>query len=185
MKVPCILVSKVRRVGVLFPCSTSRVLLTDPHADCYESVRVMSSKTKKVAGVDLASSSFAYVGNPDDTSTWKLPLFFPGDQTKTVNHVKDALGRFEQTAIPDEHREMVRHTIAGAAKAHGLRVESTFIRPVNKTQSDEKLEKLVSTAELAIERDLKDLEAEFHDFRHSDAVADFKASAILKALGIE
>jgi hypothetical protein len=132
-------------------------------------------KTKKVAGVDLSASSFAYVGDVRDTNTWKLPIHFPGDQTKTTNHIKDALGRFSQTlAIPDEHREMVRHTIAGAAKAHGIKVEDSFSRPATKTQETE--------AEIAMQRELKKLKAELGGM---EAIEDFRADAFLKALGLE
>jgi len=80
------------------------------------------SKTKKVAGVDLSASSFAFVGDENDTSTWKLPIHFPGDIGKTRNHIKNALERFATTKIPDEQRADVWRTIAGAAKAHGIRV---------------------------------------------------------------
>jgi hypothetical protein len=132
-------------------------------------------KTKKVAGVDLSERCFAYIGNPYDTSTWKLPLFFPGDPKKTVNHICDALGRFEQTkSIPDERREIVRHTIVGAAKAHGIKVENSFSRPATKTQPTE--------AETAMQRELKKLKAELGGM---EAIEDFRADAFLKALGLE
>jgi hypothetical protein len=132
-------------------------------------------KTKKVAGVDLSARCFAFVGDVHDTGTWKLPIHVPGDLTKTVNHIKDALGRFEQTqSIPDEHREMVRHTIAGAAKAHGIKVEDSFSRPATTTQPTE--------AEAEMQRELKKLKAELGGM---EAIEDFRADAFLKALGLE
>jgi hypothetical protein len=41
------------------------------------------AKTKRVAGVDLPSHCFAYVGDEEKTETWKLPINFPGDDKKT------------------------------------------------------------------------------------------------------
>src|SRR6202789_2607833 len=41
------------------------------------------AKTKTVAGVKLPASSFAHVGDENETSTWKLPIEFPGDEKKT------------------------------------------------------------------------------------------------------
>jgi hypothetical protein len=80
-------------------------------------------KTKKVHGVDLSASSFAFVGDVEDPKTWKLPLYFPNDTAKTINHIKNALFRFADTKeIPDAARTETWRTIAGAAKAHGIRV---------------------------------------------------------------
>lgn len=79
--------------------------------------------TKKVHGVDLPASSFAYVGDENDTKTWKLPLYFPNDAAKTINHIKNASFRFADTKeIPDAARAETWRTITGAAKAHGIRV---------------------------------------------------------------
>jgi len=144
------------------------------------------SKTKKVAGVDLSENCFAYVGDESDTSTWKLPIHFPGDQTKTVNFIKDALGRFHSMErIPAENIENVRFTIVGAAKACGVKVDETFIRRAGKTpltncQPQSKVQP--TEAELAMHRELKELEAELAS---GEAMDDYKAQAILKALGID
>ncbi len=79
-------------------------------------------KTKKVAGIDLQASSFAFVGDEKDTSTWKMPIHFPGDSEKTINHIKNALYRFASLKdIPDAQRVSVWATICGAARAHGLK----------------------------------------------------------------
>src|ERR1700730_6720464 len=79
-------------------------------------------KTKKIAGIDLPSSSFAYVGDSENPATWKLPFFFRGNEALTRNHLKNALHRFADTAIPESERAYVWRMIAGAAKAHGIRV---------------------------------------------------------------
>jgi hypothetical protein len=81
-------------------------------------------KTRKVDGVQLWPSSFAYVGDESDTSTWKLPIHFPGDEAKTRNHIKSGLHRFdEMTGIPDTERASLRLILFGAARSHGIPVE--------------------------------------------------------------
>lgn len=98
-------------------------------------------KTKKIDGFELPASSFAYVGDPDVTSTWKLPIFFPGNGAKTVEHINNALARFDDTkAIAPAHRRMVWQQIIGAAKAHGL----PFYRNVKIEVTDEELALLLS-----------------------------------------
>ena len=80
-------------------------------------------KTKKVAGhFDLGPEFFAHVGNPEDPATWKCPLFIPGNAGLTRNMIKNAVERFATTKIPDEQRAEVWRLIAGAAKAHGIKV---------------------------------------------------------------
>jgi uncharacterized protein len=85
--------------------------------------RRSDAKTKKVDGVELRPSSFAYVGDPDKPETWKLPVYFSGDEKKTVDHIKDALARFNQTeGIPNSEKAHVYAKIVGAAKAVGIHV---------------------------------------------------------------
>lgn len=74
------------------------------------------AKTKKVAGKDLSSGSFAYVGDATDPSTWKLPIH---DEA----HAKNALARFNQTkGIPADQKEGVWKKIVSAAKKFGITV---------------------------------------------------------------
>src|SRR5258708_2552678 len=88
------------------------------------------SKTKKVDKVDLPASSFAYVGNPEDTSTWKLPIHFPGCEAKTVNHIKNALYRFDTAhGIPNDEYISTWFTLCGAAIAHGITVDRAKFAP--------------------------------------------------------
>ena len=77
-------------------------------------------KTKCVAGIDLRSECFGYVGDPEDTSTWKLPIYFRGNESLTRNHIKNAVERFADCKIPDAQRAEVWRTIVGAARAHGI-----------------------------------------------------------------
>src|SRR5437879_2029832 len=79
-------------------------------------------KTKKVAGVDCNQECFAYVKDENDSSTWKLPLFIPGNVGLTRNMIKCAVERFATAKIPDEQRAEVWRLIAGAAKGHGIAV---------------------------------------------------------------
>lgn len=82
-----------------------------------------SAKTKRVDGVDLTADCFAYVGDKEDTSTWKLPIKFPGDEEKTKSHIRNALARFSQTqGIPEAERAGVLAKIHAAAKKHGIDV---------------------------------------------------------------
>jgi len=79
-------------------------------------------KTKRVAGEDLTASAFAYVGDPSDTSTWKLPISFSSEE-KTKRHIRSALARFNQTkGIPESEKPKVHARIVAAAKKHGIDV---------------------------------------------------------------
>lgn len=83
--------------------------------------RKAGAKTMSVDGVDLTADCFAYVGDPDKTETWKLPIKFPGDDAKTKSHVRNALARFSQTeGIPESERPAVLAKIHAAAKKLGI-----------------------------------------------------------------
>lgn len=90
--------------------------------------RILERKDRKAAmaktvdGAELTADCFAYVGDPEDTSTWKLPIKFPGDEDKTAAHIRNALARFDQTDIPDSERPAVLAKIHAAAKKHGIDV---------------------------------------------------------------
>lgn len=78
-------------------------------------------KTKMVDGVELHADCFAYVGDPEKTDTWKLPIKFPSDDEKTKSHIQNALARFDQTeGIPDSEKSKVHDKIVAAAKEHGI-----------------------------------------------------------------
>lgn len=110
-------------------------------------------KTKKVAGIELPASSFAYVGDEKDTSTWKLPIHFPGDAAKTVNHIKNALARFPDTkGIPASDSSAVWHKIVGAAKAHGIKVnEKKSLDVVVEVRTEEIAETVVTEPVVVVE----------------------------------
>ena len=74
------------------------------------------TRTKRVAGKDLSAKSFAYVGDPDKTETWKLPIM-------DAAHVRNALARFGQTqGIPADKKAGVLAKIHAAAKRFGIDV---------------------------------------------------------------
>jgi hypothetical protein len=124
-------------------------------------------KTKKIGGVDCAERCFAWVGDENDTSTWKLPIHIPGNAAQTVNMVKDALGRFAQTqGIPDDEKSAVWHTIRGAGLALGLKVPDHAKKP-----------KAPPMRPVEVKRDA--------DTERLLAMADAKATAFLKSLGLE
>lgn len=81
-----------------------------------------AQRTKRVAGEDLPASAFAYVGDPERTETWKLPIKFSTD-AKTESHIRNALARFGETeGIPEAERAKVKARIVAAAKEHGISV---------------------------------------------------------------
>lgn len=85
-------------------------------------------KTKRVAGEDLPSSAFAFVGDAKDPKTWKLPIKF-SDDGKTKRHIRNALARFGQTkGIPADKKAEVHGRIVAAAKQHGVDVEAEKVK---------------------------------------------------------
>lgn len=73
-------------------------------------------RTKRVGGKDLPASKFAFVGDPEKTETWKLPIH-------DADHVRNALARFNQTkGIPEEKKDGVLAKIKAAAKKFGIEV---------------------------------------------------------------
>ena len=76
----------------------------------------MSDKFDKdhasVGGEAVHRSKFAYVGDPEDKSTWKLPIH-------DESHILNAMARFNQADIPADKKKEVARRIVRAAKAHG------------------------------------------------------------------
>jgi len=139
-------------------------------------------KTKKVNGVDLSSCNFAFVGDESDTSTWKLPIHFPGDDAKTINHILDALARFDTTkAIPECERPSVWFTLYGAAVSHGISVERrTFALHADTPilSAEPQAECAPQKPEPAVTRDLKRV-------KELEAMADARADELLAAMGFD
>lgn len=75
-------------------------------------------RTKKVDGKNLPASAFAYVGDKNDTSTWKLPVH-------DADHARNALARLNQTeAIPADKKAGVLRKLKSAAKKFGIDAKS-------------------------------------------------------------
>lgn len=80
--------------------------------------------TKRVAGEDLESSAFAYVGDVKKKSTWHLPIKFKSE-AKTKRHIRNAISRFDQTDMPNkDEKAKAWKRIVAAAKKYGIEVSS-------------------------------------------------------------
>src|SRR5574341_634865 len=76
-------------------------------------MRAQMTKTKMVDGKELTAADFAYVGNPDDPETWKLPIH-------DEDHARNALARFNQADIPTDEKPKVARKLLAAAKKFGV-----------------------------------------------------------------
>lgn len=78
------------------------------------------AKTKTVDGEELPASAFLYVGDPNEVSTWKLPVHFKSAQ-KTKSHIRNALARYNQTeGIPEKKKKSIAGELNRLAKSHGI-----------------------------------------------------------------
>lgn len=79
-------------------------------------IRVQNAapESKSVGGRAVARKWFAFVGDPNRTATWKLPI-------KDAGHVRDALARFGRTALPRSERAAVLARIRRRARELGIR----------------------------------------------------------------
>jgi len=135
-------------------------------------------KTKKVAHVDLNSRCFAYVGDEQDTSTWHCCVHVLGDSAKTINAIKNSLGRFSETkSIPVHERELVWHTLRGAALALGIRVEERA--------KSEAPAKAAEPPPVPVRVKQQTVEVTDPDVLAAIARADYRATEILRSLGLE
>jgi hypothetical protein len=86
------------------------------------------ARTKTVGGKSLPASAFAYVGDPERTETWKLPIH-------DAAHVRNALARFNQTqGIPASDKAKVYGKIKAAAKKFGIHVSEENSAQVQQEQ---------------------------------------------------
>lgn len=104
------------------PCQNRWALMDSPDGPrnwndpSYEVRADGKKRTKRVGGKDLTADKFAYVGDPERTETWKLPIHDEG-------HVRNALARFNQTqGIPANKKAGVYRKIVSAAKKFGIEV---------------------------------------------------------------
>lgn len=71
-------------------------------------------RTKMVDGKELTAEDFAFVGDPEDMSTWKLPMH-------DADHARNALARFNQTDFPDaEAKKGAARKLLASAKRFGI-----------------------------------------------------------------
>ena len=143
----------------------------------------MNGKTKRVNGVDLSSSAFAWVGNEQNTATWLLPLWIPGDAQKTVNAVKTSLYRFDTANIPDSERERVWFTLYGALLAHGIKTDRrTFAA---KNEATQPAEPSTPTAPVKPPKTRAKEILSQKEVKEITALADIKADLFLRQLGLD
>lgn len=105
-------------------------------------------RTKSVGGKNLPKSAFAFVGDPDKTETWKLPIH-------DADHVRNALARFGQTEdIPADKKPGVLRKIKAAAKKFGIEVsEDDAARMLDGIPMDaEEVESMKLAFEVAIRK---------------------------------
>ena len=141
-------------------------------------MRDKMSKTKRVDGIDLSPSCFAYVGSLEDPSTWKFCVHIPGDNEKTINQIKNGLSRFDVTkGLPDSERAVTWYTLFGAARSHGVQVERReFARPnVEVPVAEIKAQELNEADAVLSDNEVAVLIAE----------ADRRSDAVLRMLGLE
>src|SRR5208282_754865 len=87
-------------------------------------------RTKMVDGKSLSASAFAFVGEPNDTSTWKYPVMDAG-------HARNALARWGQhKGIPSDKEAGVYAKICSAAKKFGIEVAETDAAKAARSVSD-------------------------------------------------
>lgn len=86
---------------------------------CIEHRDAGDVRTKKVGGKNLTAKYFAFVGDLNDTSTWKFPIH-------DAAHARNALARWGQhTGIPSDKEAGVYAKIVSAAKKFGIDVAET------------------------------------------------------------
>lgn len=74
----------------------------------------MADLKKTVDGKALSADQFAYVGDPNDISTWHLPIMDGA-------HARDAMSRFDQADMPDAaKKKAAAKKIADAADKFGI-----------------------------------------------------------------
>jgi phage I-like protein len=66
-----------------------------------------------VSGTKVHKSDFAYVGDPADKGTWKLPIH-------DKSHAQNALARFNQADIPSSAKKSVASKLVRKANSYGI-----------------------------------------------------------------
>jgi hypothetical protein len=137
---------------------------------------------KTVAGVALPASSFAHIGDEGDVSTWKLPIHFPNDVKKTVNHIKNAAHRFSEVkGIPEREESAVWRRIVAAARCHGIPVPAERPQRIQTEQATSPTQPQVPAA-VAKKEQAPQPKAVSGGWA---AWADHRADEFLKSLGLE
>jgi hypothetical protein len=129
----------------------------------------MNGKTKKIGGTDLNAKCFLIVGDENDTSTWRFPVFDPTSAPKTRNLIASALYRADRLA------PIQRAMLIGAAIGNGITVDPRIL-----AQNVEIETQAAEPARPVIEEEETDPE-----IQEAIALADKRADEILRSLGLE
>lgn len=96
-------------------------------------------RTKMVGGKSLSASAFAFVGDPNDTSTWKFPVH-------DADHARNALARWGQhKGIPADKEAGVYAKIVAAAKKFGIEVAETDAAKAARSNAENAEERMDKT----------------------------------------
>ena len=140
-------------------------------------------KTKSINGVSCGAACFAYIGDEQNTATWLLPLWIPGDEKKTLNALKTSLHRFDSAKIPDCDKQRVFDTIRGALLSHGIDTDRrTFAA---KNEATQPAEPSTPTAPVKPPKTLAKEILSQKEVKEITALADIKADLFLRQLGLE
>ena len=79
-------------------------------------------KTKRVDGEDLTADAFLIVGNPDEPETWQRAIKFSTEE-KTINHIKNALARFDALkGVSEGDKKVAWSKLAALAESHNIEI---------------------------------------------------------------
>jgi uncharacterized protein len=99
-------------------------------------LRADEAKTKRVDGEDLTADCFLIVGDPEDTSTWKLPWKFSTEE-KTKSHLRNALARFDQLeGVSDEDKAKAKKKLLRLCKQYGIDVSDEESKSAQRDAGD-------------------------------------------------
>jgi hypothetical protein len=146
-----------------------------------EAMKLMNGKTKKINGVDLNASAFAWVGDEQNTATWLLPVWIPGDAKKTLNALKTSLYHFDTAKIPYSERAAVWFTLYGALLAHGIVTD----RRTFEAKSDAPTPPTESTPPVPVRVNEQSADVTDPKIKEAEALADRFADELLCSLGWE
>jgi len=139
-------------------------------------------KTKRINGVDCSASCFAYVGDVEDTATWKFCIHVPdNDFRKTINALKTSMHHIvADEGLPDSEKQRVFDTVRGALLSHGIAVDRLTFAAKGEAPPAPVVQQPTATP-------VKRQTADMTDPTIAEAIAraDHRATELLRSLGLE